>query len=176
MTLRNDFGKWMSEADMMAEKFSTDRIKSVKRYCMTHAQWKYDLYEKDVIRYGVVTESSFNKKRKHVQAMSVNVKVAGESAINMLGDLRDPLEGLCEEADEAAGEKGEDGEGPAKSKAKGGARKAAAKSKAEKNHVQEVKPDAEKIKMEKDIQIKIAEIAKMELQIKNLWGVSECWT
>ena len=43
--------------------FSKDKIKAVKKHCLTHGYWKWDLYEPDVIKYGVILTDKFSKEQ-----------------------------------------------------------------------------------------------------------------
>ena len=45
------------------KNFAEDKIKAVKRHCLTHGYWKWDLYQPDVMKFGVILSDQFSKEQ-----------------------------------------------------------------------------------------------------------------
>jgi len=111
--LRTQGGEWLSETDMRDSKsFSEDKIKAVKKHCMTHGYWKWDLYEPDVMKYGVVLVDTFSRDqpaalmflcvwslmvlanvllRSDFTGFECSALLDGESGMDIMGDMSDGI-------------------------------------------------------------------------------------
>ena len=60
---RKASGTLMDEETLL-KKFSPDRAKQIKRYCLANALWEFDMYESDKVLYNVVEVQSFESLRR----------------------------------------------------------------------------------------------------------------
>jgi len=52
----------MTEEELL-QKFTPDRVKQMKRFCMQRGLWEFDMYEPDRVLYNVVEKQTFESSR-----------------------------------------------------------------------------------------------------------------
>ena len=60
--LRKEKGKLLDETELL-NKFPADRVAAIKKYCLTHGEWKFDRYQKDRVLYAVYLDEEFENSR-----------------------------------------------------------------------------------------------------------------
>ena len=61
-TTKKDGGKYYSEADLN-QKYDAERVKKIKAFCIRQNQWRFDIYDPQLVLYAVYTDLEFDSMR-----------------------------------------------------------------------------------------------------------------
>ena len=79
---RHAGSKWLTEGDMKKApyEFSTERIEAIKRFCLKTAKWRWDVYEKNLVRYKVLLDESSSADASQEDLAECEINITGSQA------------------------------------------------------------------------------------------------
>ena len=63
--------------------FPTKRIEAIKRYCLKREKWRFDVYERNLVRYKVVVDESSNANVEIEDLAECEISIQGSQATQM---------------------------------------------------------------------------------------------
>ena len=63
--------------------YPTKRIEAIKRYCLKHEKWRWDTYERSLVRYKVIVDESSNANAEIEDLAECELNIQGSQATQM---------------------------------------------------------------------------------------------